>query len=74
MKIGIVIVSLNPLEIGSNCNEELRGVAPGYIVVSIPLKSGLIVILWMKMEKPYSECGCLNPLEIGSNCNRVLDR
>ena len=37
-------------------------------LVSIPLKSGLIVILTLTLNADYLLTS-LNPLEIGSNCN-----
>ena len=61
---------LNPLEIGSNCNgiQELNGII--LFNISIPLKSGLIVIIERTSTFGLMMC-YLNPLEIGSNCNGV---
>ena len=59
--------NLNPLEIGSNCNTWLCQVFTYKIIISIPLKSGLIVIKEVVLKKQKK--GDLNPLEIGSNCN-----
>ena len=60
---------LNPLEIGSNCNLFRAILTFRNTNVSIPLKSGLIVIKVWKWNKEIL-ISCLNPLEIGSNCNK----
>ena len=57
---------LNPLEIGSICNQSRKEEAIQF-QVSIPLKSGLFVII--KEKDRYIVSNCLNPLEIGSICN-----
>ena len=56
---------LNPLKIGSVCNlyslkQDVKG------LVSIPLKSGLFVIL---LAPKVGGASSLNPLKIGSVCN-----
>ena len=62
----MLLIYLNPLEIGSNCNVRPVFWLGTRIGISIPLKSGLIVIemkTWLELSPN------LNPLEIGSNCN-----
>ena len=61
---------LNPLEIGSICNKKYKVKKVTKKLVSIPLKSGLFVILAGLAELTMSVS--LNPLEIGSICNLCI--
>ena len=60
------IQSFNPLKIGSVCNEFAKGINADINMVSIPLKSGLYVILHDTNMR--NDIG-FNPLKIGSVCN-----
>ena len=62
---------LNPLEIGSICNSLLTSKIDTLPVVSIPLKSGLFVII--SKVALYARQEGLNPLEIGSICNNCRE-
>ena len=56
---------LNPLQIGSDCNEAVEETETAS-EVSIPFKSGLTVMFKMSRQALLLS---LNPLQIGSDCN-----
>ena len=63
--VALVYPSLNPLEIGSNCNKYIDAWdLQEDIQVSIPLKSGLIVIPYTPFGMDY-KCNVSIPLKSG---------
>ena len=62
--LGYAKYYLNPLEIGSNCNESLPVKGLDVLYISIPLKSGLIVIE-VELEKSTLHGAISIPLKSG---------
>ncbi len=60
---------LNPLEIGSNCNEAyLKEKQKKWGLNPLEIGSNCNIIMGIYPTKRWS----LNPLEIGSNCNAII--